>query len=78
MFEYKLFTKAVIKANKQIYEYINTHMSFNDLNETSNIGYGGDKTLKIDLVAENIFIKHLSCFGDIFQKKQEKYQINQI
>lgn len=69
MFEYKLFTKAVIKANKQIYEYINTHMSFNDLNETSNIGYGGDKTLKIDLVAENIFIKHLSCFGDIFSEE---------
>lgn len=69
MFDYNSFTNAVIKANKELYEYINTQMSPFDLNESKTIGYGGDKTLNIDIIAEEIFIKHLSLFGDIFSEE---------
>lgn len=69
MFDYNSFKNAVINANKELYEYINTHMSSADLKESNTIGYGGDNTLKIDLIAENIFIKHLKKFGDIFSEE---------
>ena len=69
MFDYNSFTHAVINANKELYGYINTHMTQTDLEETSTIGYGGDKTLNIDIIAENIFIKYLGAFGDIFSEE---------
>ncbi|AXH11839.1 inositol monophosphatase family protein [Halarcobacter bivalviorum] len=69
MFDYNSFTKAVIQANKELYGYINTHMTQADLQESSQIGFGGDKTLQIDIIAENIFIKYLSSFGDIFSEE---------
>ena len=69
MFDYSSFTNAVINANKELYGYINTHMTQSDLQESSTIGYGGDKTLNIDIIAENIFIKYLSSFGDIFSEE---------
>jgi len=69
MFDYNSFTNAVINANKELYEYINTHMDSSDLEESSTVGYGGDNTLNIDLIAENFFIKHLSSFGDIFSEE---------
>lgn len=69
MFDYDLFTKTVIKANKELYWYINTNMSSLDLEESKTIGYGGDKTLNIDIIAEKIFIKYLSGFGDIFSEE---------
>ena len=69
MFDYNCFTKTVIKANKELYEYINTHLSSYDMQESKTIGYGGDKTLNIDIIAEKIFIKHLSTFGDIFSEE---------
>ena len=69
MFDYNSFTNAVINANKELYEYINTHMDSSDFEESSTVGYGGDNTLNIDLIAENFFIKHLSSFGDIFSEE---------
>ena len=69
MFNYDSFTNAVIKANRELYEYISTHMSSLDLEESKTVGYGGDKTLNIDIIAEEIFIKHLSLFGDIFSEE---------
>lgn len=69
MFDYNSFTSAVIKANKELYGYINTHMTKEDLEESSSIGFGGDKTLNIDIIAENIFIKYLSSFGDIYSEE---------
>ncbi|NVJ54139.1 MAG: hypothetical protein HWD90_10605 [Campylobacteraceae bacterium] len=69
MFDYNSFTNAVINANKELYGYINTHMTQSDLEESSQIGFGGDKTLNIDIIAENIFIKYLSSFGDIFSEE---------
>ena len=69
MFDYKAFTKAVVDANKELYEYINTHMSSSDLEESNTIGFGGDNSLNIDILAENIFIKYLSSFGDIYSEE---------
>jgi len=69
MFDYNSFLNEVIRANKEIYTYINTHLKLSDLEETKSIGFGGDKTLKIDLIAENIFIKYLSKFGDIYSEE---------
>jgi myo-inositol-1(or 4)-monophosphatase len=69
MFDYNSFTRAVIRANKELYEYITTHMVENDLKESKTTGYGGDKTLNIDLIAESIFIKYLESFGDIFSEE---------
>lgn len=69
MFNYEAFTKAVVNANKELYEYINTHLSSLDFKSSQTIGYGGDKSLNIDLLAENIFIKHLQKFGDIYSEE---------
>lgn len=63
------FIKAVILANKEIFSYINTQLANEDLNYTEKIGYGGDKTLAIDLIAENIFIKYLEVFGNIYSEE---------
>ncbi|XPV69587.1 MAG: inositol monophosphatase family protein [Halarcobacter sp.] len=69
MFDYNSFRNAVIEANSELYEYINTHLSSADLEDSNTISYGGDHSLNIDLKAENIFIKYLSSFGDIFSEE---------
>ncbi len=63
------FIADCIKANKQIYEYINTHISSLDYEQNGQIGFGGDKSLNIDLFAENIFINYLKDYGDIFSEE---------
>ena len=56
MIHYKsTFIKAVILANKELLTYINNELKLEDLNYSKQIGYGGDKTLNIDLIAEEIF-----------------------
>lgn len=69
MFDYDSFHNDVILANKELYEYINTHLSSDDIKESQTIGFGGDNSLNIDLIAEKIFIKHLSKYGDIFSEE---------
>ena len=64
------FIEAVILANKELYTYINKNLSLNDYEYTNIIGFGGDNSLKIDLIAENIFIKHLEKFGNIFSEER--------
>lgn len=63
------FIEAVILANKELYTYINTNLSLNDYEYTNITGFGGDNSLKIDLIAENIFIKHLENFGNIYSEE---------
>jgi myo-inositol-1(or 4)-monophosphatase len=38
--------------------------------EAKGIGYGGDRSLKIDLLAEEMFIKALSHYGNIFSEER--------
>lgn len=68
-FDYNSFINEVIKANKEIYEYLNTHLTPYDIQPSNTIGFGGDNSLNIDLKAEKIFIKYLSIFGDIFSEE---------
>lgn len=63
------FIKAVILANKELFIYINNKLTNEDLNYSQKIGFGGDKTLNIDLIAENIFIKYLEVFGNIYSEE---------
>ncbi len=72
----KSFIEAVIAANKELYTYINTKLCFTDLKASNTIGYGGDKTLNIDLIAENIFIKYLQKFGTIYSEECGKIDNN--
>lgn len=64
-----LFIKAVISANKEIYEYLNKNLSFKDYQYSNTIGFGGDNSLNVDLTFENIFIKHLEKFGNIYSEE---------
>ena len=63
------FIEAVILTNKELYTYINKNLSLNDYIYTNITGFGGDNSLKIDLVAENIFIKYLEKFGNIYSEE---------
>lgn len=65
----KAFIEAVILANKELFDYINNNLSLNDFEYTNITGFGGDNSLKIDLLAENIFIKHLEKFGNIYSEE---------
>lgn len=63
-----LFVEAVIAANKEILEFIK-HSGDEDLAKGISLGHGGDISSKVDLLAENIFIKHLSPFGNILSEE---------
>lgn len=63
------FIKAVILANKELFLYINNDLTTEDLSYSNQIGFGGDKTLNIDLIAENLFIKYLQVFGNIYSEE---------
>lgn len=63
------FKNAVILANKEILNYIDNKLTLDDYVYTNSIGFGGDYTLKIDLIFEQIFINHLSKFGNIYSEE---------
>lgn len=60
---------AIIKSNLQIVEYIEKELDKDDYLYTNDIGFGGDRTLKIDSIFENIFIENLKEFGNIFSEE---------
>jgi myo-inositol-1(or 4)-monophosphatase len=68
-FDKKTFIEAVLLANKELYTYINTNLSSKDYEYTNTTGFGGDNSLKMDLLAENIFIKHLQKLGNIYSEE---------
>jgi len=63
-----MFIKAVISANKEIIELLKSN-SGEDFCQSISLGAGGDISSKIDLLAEEIFIKHLSVFGNIYSEE---------
>lgn len=65
----KKIEKRVIKANMEILEYMKKSLKKEDFLYTNKIGFGGDKTLKIDKIFEDIFIKNLKDFGNIFSEE---------
>ncbi len=68
-FDKKTFIKAVKLANEEIYNYINNQISFKDYQYSNTVGFGGDNSLNFDISAENIFIKHLEKFGNIYSEE---------
>ncbi|MDR3162496.1 MAG: inositol monophosphatase [Helicobacteraceae bacterium] len=58
------FTRAVLAANREIFSFLQT-ADDSLFQDGGQVGFGGDKSLLIDLIAEKIFIKHLSGFGRI-------------
>lgn len=63
-----MFIEAVIAANKEIIKLLKNN-SGEDLCQSVSLGAGGDISSKIDLLAEEIFIKHLSSFGNIYSEE---------
>lgn len=63
------FKDAVILANKEICIYIDEKITLSDYEYTNSYGFGGDNSLKIDLIFENIFINHLNEFGNIYSEE---------
>ncbi|MGE4295775.1 MAG: inositol monophosphatase family protein [Campylobacterales bacterium] len=63
------FQRAVLRANKEIYALLQGGLDASFYRPAKEgkegIGFGGDQSLKIDLSAESIFIRHLSPFGRI-------------
>ena len=45
---------AIIKSNMEIFEYIRNNLKKEDYLYTNQIGFGGDNSLKIDIIFENI------------------------
>jgi len=58
------FTKACIKANEEISSALNGKFNASWFEKTT-VGAGGDVSSRLDLLAEEIFVKHLSSFGQI-------------
>jgi len=56
--------KASVEANREIYKIIKKGFD-EKLCRKLTVGAGGDVSREIDIVAENIFIKHLGAFGKI-------------
>ncbi|RXI28655.1 inositol phosphatase [Aliarcobacter trophiarum] len=65
----KNIKKRVIKANIEILDYIEKSLKKEDFKYTKQIGFGGDETLKIDKIFEDIFIKNLKDYGNIFSEE---------
>lgn len=62
------FIQSSIEANREIYKFINSNLDSSYF-EYEDIGFGGDRGLKIDRVAEEIFVKHLFKFGEIISEE---------
>ena len=60
---------AVIKANIEVLNYLKNSLKKDDFIYTNQIGFGGDNSLKIDIIFENIFIEHLKEFGNVFSEE---------
>lgn len=64
----KSFIDAVINANHEIVKLLKT-TAHEVLSEAISIGEGGDMSKYVDIAAENIFIKHLEKFGNIYSEE---------
>ncbi|WP_198305481.1 inositol monophosphatase family protein [Arcobacter vandammei] len=65
----EIIKNKIIEANIEIMDYLENSLKKEDFVYTNKIGFGGDNALKIDLILEDIFIKKLSDFGNIFSEE---------
>jgi myo-inositol-1(or 4)-monophosphatase len=66
------FIKSTIEANYELYNFLQSNHKNNIFNYTGKIGAGGDNSLVIDLIAEDIFIKYLGQYGNIVSEESGK------
>lgn len=66
--KFSKFTDAVINANIELFELIHRKLEDNYFIHTD-IGAGGDRSSGIDLIAEEIFIRHLGEYGQIISEE---------
>ncbi len=69
MYSLDNFINASIKAIRELYQIVQDNNSNKDLYKEYSRGYGGDVSFGIDLIAESIYIKHLSPFGQIYSEE---------
>ena len=65
----KEIEKSIINANLEILDYFENSLKKEDFSYSNQIGFGGDNSLKIDLIFEDIFIKNLKSIGNIFSEE---------
>ncbi|MDD3323764.1 MAG: inositol monophosphatase [Sulfurospirillaceae bacterium] len=63
------FINAVISANKEIYLLLRANGLQEEFYRSFCKGAGGDISVGIDIMAENIFIKHLQKYGTIISEE---------
>jgi myo-inositol-1(or 4)-monophosphatase len=61
------FLKSCKIASKEIIKLL--HSSNKSIFDKTQKGYGGDVSMNIDLLAEQIFIKHFSKYGNIYSEE---------
>lgn len=64
----KEFLDACFNANLQISKYLN-NINENDLKFSPELGYDNNQGYKLDLKCEEIFVKNLNKFGQIFSEE---------
>lgn len=62
------FLNACVNANKEVYELIKS-TPHDKLCQKTSVGEGGDMGRYVDKKAEEIFVKHLSSFGQIYSEE---------
>lgn len=68
MLDKNILINIVKEANLEVFDYYINRLKIEDYMYTKT-GFGGDKSLKIDLIFEDIFIKHLKNFGNILSEE---------
>jgi myo-inositol-1(or 4)-monophosphatase len=62
------FYEACVLSSKEFLERLKTY-SLTELTEKFGVGEGGDKSMKADLLSEEIFARNLSSFGRIYSEE---------
>ena len=63
------YVKDTIAANYELYNYLKTNQKDDIFEYTDMRGAGGDVSTQIDLIAEEIFVKHLGGYGKIISEE---------
>lgn len=66
------FLQSALEANKEIYDLLKSKKDdsiFSFAHPEDEKGAGGDRSLVVDLIAEEIFVKHLKSYGKIFSEE---------
>lgn len=63
------FINTTLEVNLKLKNYIDNELKKEDLEYEGSLGFGGDRSLKIDLIAEKFFLDALLVFADIYSEE---------